>query len=367
MYSLMSMRTIARSSSNMNSASARASSVFPTPVGPRKMNEPIGRPGSERPGAGAAQGVGDGARPPSSWPTTPLVQALLHVEQLLDLALQQAADGDAGPGGDHLGHVLLVDLLLQHPAALLLLGQLVVGGLERPLQLGQGAEAQPRRALEVGLALGALQLLARGLDLALDVADALAIVAFSCSQWARIASASSRSAASSSAIASRRAAERRVGLGLQRLLLDLELHDPPLHDVELGRHRVDLDAQAARGLVDQVDRLVGQEARGDVAVREPRRGHQGAVLDAHAVVDLVALLQAAQDRDRWPRPRARPPSPAGSAARAPRPSRRACGTRRASSRPRRAARRGPASASAGWRRPPRPRPRRRRRSCGARR
>ena len=51
-------------------------------------------------------------------------------------------------------------------------------------------------------------------------------------------------------------------------------------------------------LVDQVDRLVGQEAVGDVAVRERGGGDQRAVLDAHAVVDLVALLQAAQDRDR---------------------------------------------------------------------
>ena len=87
-----------------------------------------------------------------------------------------------------------------------------------------------------------------------------------------------------------------VGLGLQRLLLDLELHDAPLHDVQLGRDRVDLDAQAARRLVDEVDGLVRQEAGGDVAVREPGGGDEGAVLDAHPVVHLVALLQAAQDR-----------------------------------------------------------------------
>ena len=49
MYSDMSMRIIARSSSNRNSASARAVSVFPTPVGPRKMNDPVGRLGSPRP------------------------------------------------------------------------------------------------------------------------------------------------------------------------------------------------------------------------------------------------------------------------------------------------------------------------------
>ena len=49
MYSAMSMRTIARSSSKRNSASARASSVLPTPVGPKNINEPIGRLGSDKP------------------------------------------------------------------------------------------------------------------------------------------------------------------------------------------------------------------------------------------------------------------------------------------------------------------------------
>ena len=41
------------------------------------------------------------------------VQALLHVDQLLDLALQQAADRDAGPARDDGRDVLGVDLLLQ--------------------------------------------------------------------------------------------------------------------------------------------------------------------------------------------------------------------------------------------------------------
>ena len=48
-YSDMSSRIIASSSSNRHCASAFASSVFPTPVGPRKMNEPIGRFGSFSP------------------------------------------------------------------------------------------------------------------------------------------------------------------------------------------------------------------------------------------------------------------------------------------------------------------------------
>src|ERR1700757_1400434 len=49
MYSDMSIRVIASSSPNRNSASVRASSVLPTPDGPRKMNEPVGRFGSFRP------------------------------------------------------------------------------------------------------------------------------------------------------------------------------------------------------------------------------------------------------------------------------------------------------------------------------
>jgi hypothetical protein len=42
MYSDMSTRMSADGSANRNLARARASSVFPTPVGPQKMNEPIG-------------------------------------------------------------------------------------------------------------------------------------------------------------------------------------------------------------------------------------------------------------------------------------------------------------------------------------
>ena len=60
----------------------------------------------------------------------------------------------------------------------------------------------------------------------------------------------------------------------------------------------DLHAQPRRGLVDEIDRLVGQETVGDVAVRQRRRRDDRAIGDAHAVVQFVFLLEAAQDRDR---------------------------------------------------------------------
>ncbi len=92
------------------------------------------------------------------------------------------------------------------------------------------------------------------------------------------------------------------GLGVvllgERLLLDLELGDPALDHVDLDRHRVDLHPEPAGGLVDEVDRLVGQEPVADVAVGQPGRGHDGGVGDPHPVMDLVPLLEAAQDGDR---------------------------------------------------------------------
>ena len=69
MYSDMSMRTIALSSSNRKAASALVSSVLPTPVGPRNMNEPIGRFGSCRP-ARARRTAVETACTASRWPTT---------------------------------------------------------------------------------------------------------------------------------------------------------------------------------------------------------------------------------------------------------------------------------------------------------
>src|SRR5438270_862567 len=67
MYSDMSTRMSAFSSPNRYSASVRASSVLPTPVGPRKMNEPTGRLASLSP-ARERRMARDTALTASSWP-----------------------------------------------------------------------------------------------------------------------------------------------------------------------------------------------------------------------------------------------------------------------------------------------------------
>ena len=112
-------------------------------------------------------------------------------------------------------------------------------------------------------------------------------------------SAYSRSSfAISCSIRSRRFFDAASALLLHRLALDLELDQPAVELVHRLRLGVDLHPDPRRGLVDQVDRLVRQEAVGDVAVRQLGRGDDRRVGDLDAVVDLVALLQAAQDRDR---------------------------------------------------------------------
>ena len=88
-----------------------------------------------------------------------------------------------------------------------------------------------------------------------------------------------------------------VGLLLQSLTLDLQLDDAPVEPVERLGLRVDLHPDQRSGLVDQVDGLVRQLPIGDVAMRQCRRSDDGGVGDLDAVVDLVALLEAAQDGD----------------------------------------------------------------------
>ena len=61
---------------------------------------------------------------------------------------------------------------------------------------------------------------------------------------------------------------RVVLLLLERELLELEAVDVAAQLVDLERRRVDLHAQARRGLVDEVDRLVGQLPARDVAIAE---------------------------------------------------------------------------------------------------
>ena len=89
-----------------------------------------------------------------------------------------------------------------------------------------------------------------------------------------------------------------VVLVFERGLFDLHLDDLAVDDVELGRHRVHLGADHRAGLVDEVDGLIGEEAVGDIAVRERRSGDDRGVCDLYAVEDLISRFQTTQNGDR---------------------------------------------------------------------
>ena len=172
MYSDMSMRTIAASSSKRSHARLRASSVFPTPVGPRNRNEPPGRFSSASP-ARWRRTASATARDGLVLPDDALAQTILDREELLLLAFEQLRDRNPGPRPDDFGDLLLADLLAQERLALLDLPQLRLRRLDRPLEIAGSAvsdlrEPAPPLLVELPeLPLEALVLLAQHLQLLL--------------------------------------------------------------------------------------------------------------------------------------------------------------------------------------------------------
>src|SRR5262249_17707630 len=67
--------------------------------------------------------------------------------------------------------------------------------------------------------------------------------------------------------------------------------------VDWGGHGMVLYGEGGRGFVDKVDGFVRKKSVGDVAMRKRSRRYDGRILDAHAVMYFVALLQPAENRD----------------------------------------------------------------------
>ena len=224
-----------------------------------------------------------------------LVQRILHAQQLLALGLEHAIDRNAGPArydfGDFLvGHVVAQQLGFGR----LLLGRLRLG--EFALELRDTPVLQFRHAIEIAGALGRLELLLGLLEFLALVGRAgdRCLFRFPDLFQIRIFAFERGDLVVEFFQPLLRAL---VGLLGQRLFLDLELNQAPIETVQFFRLGVDLDTDLGGGLVDQVDRLVGQLAVGDIALRQLGRGDDRAVGNVHAVVDLVALLEPAQDRD----------------------------------------------------------------------
>ena len=280
MNSLMSRRIRWSSLSNRKPASALHSSVLPTPVGPRNRNEPVGRFGSDRPERERRIALATAAIA-SSWPTTRSCSLRFHLQQLVALALHQLGDRDAGRARDDLGDLLGADHRAQQlrPAAVGAL--LLLPSPARPSACFSSSGSLPycssATLLKSPLRFSSSICEARAVDLLHQVRRALRGGLLGLPDLVEVGDLALQPRRSLPRSGRGGACEASSFSFLHRRALDLQLDQAAVelvHRLGLG---VDLDLDLGRGLVDQVDRLVGQEAVGDVAVARarPRRRSPG--------------------------------------------------------------------------------------------
>ena len=89
-----------------------------------------------------------------------------------------------------------------------------------------------------------------------------------------------------------------VGFALQSLALDLELQHFAIDYIERSWLAIDLHLDPAGGLIDQVDGFVGQLAIINIAGRQRGGSNHSGILDAHPMMDFIALFQPAQNANR---------------------------------------------------------------------
>jgi hypothetical protein len=203
--------------------------------------------------------------------------------------------GNAGPGGDDAGDVLLGHFLVEQALALALAELLFHVG-QFLLQFRDAAVLDLRGEIEVAGALGGFLLLAGLLQLAVENGNGVDggfFVLPAPLSWVDLFLEIGQVA-----LDVFEALARGVVLLLaQGGLLDFQLHDLAFQLVNLRRHGIQFHAQARGGFVHQIHRLVRQKAVGDVAMGKGGGGDQGGVLNADAVMDFVAFLEAAQNGD----------------------------------------------------------------------
>ena len=258
----MSMRTIARSSSNRNSASALASSVLPTPVGPR--NRKIRSAG---PGRRHRRGPDEPRRTPPATACFLTDDAARRVRSSIrsSFAVSPSSMRPAGMPvqaettcGDIVGSDLLLAASRRRPDR----------GLDASAAPGEllspapgcvpyrSSAARPRSPSRSARSASPRSFSSRSL---ISRTESIALFSF-CQRAESSFSSSRRSASSRRSLSSRSFDAASVSFSSAISSIFEATYDA-LDLVDFDGARVDLHAQPRRGLVDQVDGLVGQEPR----------------------------------------------------------------------------------------------------------
>src|SRR4029450_10008961 len=279
----MSIRTMARSSSNRNSASARASSVFPTPVGPRNTNEPIGLLGSESPARVRRMAFAP-ASTASCWSTTRLCSSssirtsfCISPSMRRDTGMPVHVEPPPPPSSSSTSSFSILRSRWISASFAFSSSMELASSTSLPYRSSAARSRSPSpsarsRPHPLHVALPPVPVGLHGARTLLEV------------RQVRLQ-------------AGQPVLRRVVRLLPKGCPLDLELLHPPLDLVDLRRHRVDLDPKPGRGLVDEIDRLVGEEPTTHVPAGKHGRRDQGGILDPDPVVHLVPLLQTPKDGD----------------------------------------------------------------------
>ena len=223
-----------------------------------------------------------------------LVQLRLHIQELLALRREHTLHGDASPARYHLGNILRIDLLLYHRIAILRGElQLLLQSRNLLLRLHYLAVAYLRHTTIVALTLRLLCLNLEALDRVLvllyllqQITLTLPLGTQGCLLGLQLLN-----------IAGEVFDTLLIVLAAYSLSLNLQLTDTAVEVVNILGHRVHLQTKMCRSLIHQINRLVGQETRGNVAVRKLHSRDNSLVLDTHLVVVFISFLQASQDGD----------------------------------------------------------------------
>ena len=254
------------------------------------MNTPIGLLGFSRPAREVwmRRAIISSA---CSWPITRWLERVGELQHGLDLVLDHAADRDAGPVGDHRGDGLRVDGGQDQRRLALQLRQLACSSCSSVSSASRSMRAPPAPLSALASArFGRLDLRRLASRAARRAArGSRSTSSFSVFQRASSSARRSFSARQLLAGVAPRGRRSSTPTAFSRPMMASSVSqrlDAAAAVLDLGGHGVLADRHARAGGVEQADRLVGQLAGGDVAVRELDRGLERLVEHLHAVVLL---------------------------------------------------------------------------------